>query len=49
MKKKYIDKVRISSKISVMHDCIRLYDDVFEENMKTIYKDGNDYESIQES
>ena len=26
---KYIDKAYLSSKISVMHDCIRLYDDVF--------------------
>ena len=33
-----------------MHDCIRLYDDVFfEENMKNKHKDGTEYESIQES
>ena len=27
--RKNIDKARISCKISVMHDCIRLYDIVF--------------------
>ena len=47
MKKKYIDKVRISSKISVMHDCIRLYDDVFEENIEIDTNEEN--ESIEES
>lgn len=31
---KHIDKVRIYCKISVMHDCIRLYHDVSEEIMR---------------
>lgn len=43
-----IDKARIYGKISVMHDCIRLYDIAFVEIMRQD-KDGTKYESIQES